>query len=183
MYGNIPRTQEQFQEPSYLIYSSDGGKVWKTLLESEQKGIPKNAQLQQVQYVPERDGKLAEIYLGGYGGIWQATINNDGKPSAFKSVNWDGLGENPNFNLWNTNLEYDPIDDVLIASILGQGGWILNRSPLEAAPAATAASVAIRQRGTKSTTRPPPLLQAITTRTATTTKAAAATATAAAPEP
>ena len=137
MYGNIPRTQKQFQEPSYLIYSSDGGKVWKTLLESEQKGIPKNAQLQQVQYVPVRDGKPAELYLGGYGGVWQATINNDGEPGIFKSVNWDGLGENPNFNLWNTNLEYDPVDDVLIASIMGQGAWLLNRSPLEPAPAAS----------------------------------------------
>ena len=138
VYGSAPTTPEQFLEKSYLIYSSDGGKNWETLIESgKNNGIPLNAQLQQVQYVPERDGKLAELYLGGYGGIWQAIINNDGKPSAFKSVNWDGLGENPNFNLWNTNLEYDPIDDVLIASIIGQGGWILNRSPLEAAPAAT----------------------------------------------
>ena len=90
-----------------------------------------------MQYVPARDGKPAELYLGGYGGVWQATINNDGKPGTFKSVKWDGLGENPNFNLWNTNLEYDPVDDVLIASIMGQGAWLLNRSPLEAAPAAT----------------------------------------------
>lgn len=137
IYGTVPNTPKEFQEPSYLIYSSDGGKVWKTLLESDQKGIPKNAQLQQVQYVPIRDGKPAELYLGGYGGVWQATINNDGEPGIFKSVNWDGLGENPNFNLWNTNLEYDPVDDVLIASIMGQGAWLLNRSPLEPAPAAT----------------------------------------------
>ena len=137
MYGSVPETPKQFQEPSYLIYSSDGGKVWKTLLESDQKGIPKNAQLQQVQYVPVRDGKPAELYLGGYGGVWQATINNDGEPGIFKSVNWDGLGENSNFNLWNTNLEYDPVDDVLIASIMGQGAWLLNRSPLEPAPAAS----------------------------------------------
>jgi len=137
VYGSPPTTPEQFREKSYLIYSSDGGKNWETLIESGQDGIPLTAQLQQVQYVPAKDGKLAELYVGGYGGIWQATINNHGKPSEFKSVNWDGLGENPNFNLWNTNLEYDPVDDVLIASILGQGAWILNRSPLEAAPAST----------------------------------------------
>jgi len=135
---NFPDTSEEFSEPSYLIHSGNGGKNWDTLIKSgENNGIPINAQLQQVQYVPARDGKPAELYLGGYGGVWQATINNDGEPGIFKSVNWDGLGENPNFNLWNTNLEYDPVDDVLIASIMGQGAWLLNRSPLEAAPAAS----------------------------------------------
>ena len=136
-YYTLPKNLEEFILPSHLIYSSDGGKVWKSLLEFNQNGIPKNAQLQQVQYVPARDGKPAELYLGGYGGVWQATINNDGTPGIFKSVKWDGLGENPNFNLWNTNLEYDPVDDVLIASTMGQGAWILNRSPLKEAPAAT----------------------------------------------
>ncbi len=139
-YNNdFPTNSKAFQKPSYLIYSSNAGKNWDFLIGSGQgqNGIPENAQLQQVQYVPARDGKPAELYLGGYGGVWQATINNDGKPGAFKSVKWDGLGENPNFNLWNTNLEYDPVDDVLIASIMGQGAWLLNRSPLEAAPAAT----------------------------------------------
>ena len=138
IYGSSPSTEKEFQEPSYLIHSGNGGKNWDTLIKSgENNGIPINAQLQQVQYVPARDGKPAELYLGGYGGVWQATINNDGEPGIFKSVNWDGLGENPNFNLWNTNLEYDPVDDVLIASIMGQGAWLLNRSPLEPAPAAS----------------------------------------------
>jgi hypothetical protein len=138
IYGDVPHSPEEFQEKSYLIYSRDGGKSWEILIESgEDNGIPLNAQLQQVQYVPMKDGNPAELYLGGYGGVWQATINSDGKPSAFKSVNWDGLGLNANFNLWNTNLEYDPVDDVLIASIMGQGAWLLNRSPLEAAPAAS----------------------------------------------
>jgi len=138
-YYGAPKDSKDFQKPSHLIYSSNGGKNWVFQIGSGQgqNGIPENAQLQQVQYVPARDGKSAELYLGGYGGVWQATINNDGKPGAFKSVNWDGLGEKPNFNLWNTNLEYDPVDDVLIASIMGQGAWLLNRSPLEAAPAAT----------------------------------------------
>ena len=136
---NAPRDSKHFQKPSHLIYSSDGGKNWDVQIGSikGQNGIPENAQLQQVQYVPARDGKQAELYLGGYGGVWQATINNDGTPGIFNSVNWDGLGENPNFNQWNTNLEYDPVDDVLIASIMGQGAWLLNRSPLEEAPAAT----------------------------------------------
>lgn len=136
---DFPKDSKGFLKQSYLIYSSNGGKNWDFQIGSGQgqNGIPENAQLQQVQYVPARDGKSAELYLGGYGGVWQATINNNGKPGAFKSVNWDGLGENPNFNLWNTNLEYDPVDDVLIASIMGQGAWLLNRSPLEAAPAAT----------------------------------------------
>jgi len=142
-----PETPNEFLEKSYLIYSSDGGKNWETLTVSGLNGIPENAQLQQVQYVPVKDNKPAELYLGGYGGVWYATIENNGKPGPFKSVKWDGLEkgngwnsppsgiQDPNFSIWNTDLEYDPVDDVIVASTMGQGTWLLNRSELEAAPA------------------------------------------------
>ena len=145
-YGDKIGKPEQFLDPSYLIYSSDGGKSWETLTVSGLNGIPPNAQLQQVQYVPVKDGKPAELYLGGYGGVWYATIENNGKPGPFKSVKWDGLEkgngwnsppsgiQDPNFSIWNTDLEYDPVDDVIVASTMGQGTWLLNRSELEAAP-------------------------------------------------
>ena|GEM_PF-1273978 len=146
-YGDKIGKPEQFLDPSYLIYSSDGGKSWETLTVSGLNGIPPNAQLQQVQYVPIKDGKPAELYLGGYGGVWYATIENNGKPGPFKSVKWDGLEkgngwnsppsgiQDPNFSIWNTDLEYDPVDDVIVASTMGQGTWLLNRSELEASPA------------------------------------------------
>lgn len=149
IYGRYatPETPDAFLEKSYLIYSSDGGKSWEILIVSGLNGIPENAQLQQVQYVPAKDGKPAELYLGGYGGVWYATIENNGKPGSFMSVKWDGLEEgngwnnspsdmqDPNFSIWNTDLEYDPVDDVIVASTMGQGTWLLNRSELEAAPA------------------------------------------------
>ncbi|MCP9813639.1 DUF4114 domain-containing protein [Synechococcus lacustris] len=139
--------RENFEHKSYLIYSNNGGKSWETLTVSGLNGIPSNAQLQQVQYVPVKDGKPAELYLGGYGGVWYATIENNGKPGTFKSVKWDGLEkgigwdsppsgtQDPNFSIWNTDLEYDPVDDVIVASTMGQGTWLLNRSELEASPA------------------------------------------------
>ena len=139
MYGSSPRTSAQFSQPSYLIYSSNGGREWETIVESGSNGIPRNAQLQQVQYIRAGDGTAAEIYLGGYGGVWSATIDDNGKPNDFKNVSWDGLDIDPNsFKLWNTNLEYDPVDNVLIASILGQGTWLLERSALAKAPSAEA---------------------------------------------
>jgi hypothetical protein len=137
IYRDIPQGPGNFKEKSYLIHSSDGGNNWQTILESGNYGIPLTAQLQQVQYVPAKGSNPAELYLGGYGGVWKATVDTNGKPGAFKSVSWDGLGENPNFNLWNTELEYDPVDDVLIASIMGQGTWLLDRSQLKPAPNAT----------------------------------------------
>jgi hypothetical protein len=147
IYGPNIGTPNKFLEKSYLIYSSDGGKNWETLTVSGLNGIPENAQLQQVQYVPVKDGKPAELYLGGYGGVWYATIENNGKPGPFKSVKWDGLEkgngwnsppsgiQDPNFSIWNTDLEYDPVDDVIVASTMGQGTWLLNRSELETATA------------------------------------------------
>ncbi len=114
---------------SYLIYSPDAGKSWKTIAESGKNGIPVFATLQQVIYAPASSGGTnAEIYIGGYGGVWNASIGANNDLSPFKSVNWEGVEPGGNFNMWNTNLEYDPVDDVIIASIMAQGAWLLNRS-------------------------------------------------------
>jgi len=114
---------------SYLIYSPDAGKSWKTIAESGKNGIPVFATLQQVIYAPASSGGTnAEIYIGGYGGVWNASIGANNVLSAFKSVNWEGVEPGGNFNMWNTNLEYDPVDDVIVASTMAQGAWLLNRS-------------------------------------------------------
>ena len=42
-YGDKIGKPEQFLDPSYLIYSSDGGKSWETLTVSGLNGIPENA--------------------------------------------------------------------------------------------------------------------------------------------
>jgi len=116
-------------ESSYLIYSPDAGKSWRVIAESGKNGIPVFATLQQVIYAPASSGGTnAEIYIGGYGGVWNASIGANNDLSPFKSVNWEGVEPEGNFNMWNTNLEYDPVDDVIIASIMAQGAWLLNRS-------------------------------------------------------
>lgn len=121
---------------SYLIYSPDAGKSWKTIAESGKNGIPEYATLQQVIYAPASSGGTnAELYIGGYGGVWNASVGPNNDLSSFKSVNWEGVGPNGNFNMWNTNLEHDPVDDVIIASIMAQGAWLLNRSNKDLAPA------------------------------------------------
>ena len=121
---------------SYLIYSPDAGKSWKTIAESGKNGIPEYATLQQVIYAPVSSGGTnAEIYIGGYGGVWNASVGANSELSSFKSVRWEGVEPEGNFNMWNTNLEYDPVDDVIIASIMAQGAWLLNRSKKDMAPA------------------------------------------------
>jgi len=121
---------------SYLIYSPDAGKSWKTIAESGKKGIPIYASLQQVIYAPASSGGTnAEIYIGGYGGVWNASVGANNELSSFKSVRWEGVESGGNFNMWNTNLEYDPVDDVIIASIMAQGAWLLERSKKVLAPA------------------------------------------------
>ena len=133
------KTQKGVNKPvesSYLIYSPDAGKSWKTIAESGKNGIPVFATLQQVIYAPASSGGTnAEIYIGGYGGVWNASIGANNNLSPFKSVNWEGVEPGGNFNMWNTNLEYDPVDDVIIASIMAQGAWLLNRSNKDLAPA------------------------------------------------
>ena len=121
---------------SYLIYSANAGQDWQVIAESGKNGIPDNATLQQITYAPATaGGSNAELYIGGYGGVWHSSIDVNNDLSPFKSVSWEGVEANGNFNMWNTNLEYDPVDDVIIASIMAQGAWLLNRSNKDLAPA------------------------------------------------
>ncbi|NCU76842.1 MAG: DUF4114 domain-containing protein [Synechococcaceae bacterium WB7_1C_051] len=129
-----PVGDEIFKNPSYLIYSNDAAKTWEVITESGKNGIPESASLQQVVYTPATSNRGAELYLGGYGGIWYAPIEANRKISSFSPVRWQGVEEKGNFNMWNTNLEYDPVDDVIIASIMAQGAWLLSRSNKELEP-------------------------------------------------
>ena len=129
-----PFGDEIFKNPSYLIYSNDAAKTWNIVAESGKNGIPELASLQQVVYTPATSNRGAELYLGGYGGIWYTPIEANSKINSFSPVSWQGVEDKGNFNMWNTNLEYDPVDDVIIASIMAQGAWILSRSNKELEP-------------------------------------------------
>ncbi len=69
-----------------------------------------------------------QLVVGGLGGLWISDLDGNGQPSTFSPMNWDGLPENVDPGSWNLDLEYDPVDDLLIANTLGQGAWIWSRS-------------------------------------------------------
>ncbi|MCP9774103.1 DUF4114 domain-containing protein [Cyanobium sp. WAJ14-Wanaka] len=127
----LNRPTADYFSASYLIYSPDGGLNWSIAAESGKNGIPATASLQQVVYAPKTESAEAELFLSGYGGAWRASVGATNYPSTFKPVGWQGAGDDNNFNMWITNLEYDLKDDLVIASVMAQGAWLLSRSNKE----------------------------------------------------
>jgi len=126
-----PKTNADFDAASYLAYTLDNGNTWQEIKAGENNGIPKNANLQKVVYTPANLKLSSQIFVGGYGGVWVASIGADGKPGTFSGINFQGNASDTGLELWNTDLKYDPVDDVVIASMLGQGAWLLSRSDFE----------------------------------------------------
>lgn len=94
----------------------------------QELGLDPQVNLQTITLLPATDTHPQQLVVGGLGGLWISDINGNGQPSTFSSMNWDGLPENIGPGSWNLDLEYDPVDDVLIANMLGQGAWIWSRS-------------------------------------------------------
>jgi len=126
-----PETNADFNAASYLAYTLDNGNTWHEIKAGENNVIPKTANLQRVVYTPKNSKSSAQIFVGGYGGVWVASIGADGKPGTFSSINFQGQARDSGLELWNTDLKYDPVDDVIIASMMGQGAWLLSRSDFE----------------------------------------------------
>ena len=129
--GKHPETNADFNADSYLAYTLDAGNTWQEIKAGANSGIPKTANLQKVIYTPANSKLSAQIFVGGYGGVWVASIGADGKPGTFSGINFQGQAGDTGLELWNTDLKYDPVDDVIIASMMGQGAWILSRSDFE----------------------------------------------------
>ena len=131
LIGKHPKTNDDFIADSYLAYTLDNGNTWQEIKAGENSGIPKTANLQKVIFTPANSKLSAQIFVGGYGGVWVASIGADGKPGTFSGINFQGQASDTGLELWNTDLKYDPVDDVIIASMMGQGAWILSRSDFE----------------------------------------------------
>jgi len=132
--GVNPENKADFEAASYLAYSRDAGSTWQEIKAGD-NGIPKTANLQHVAFAPANAYNINnQIYVGGYGGVWVASLDTNGKPGIFTNVSFQGQAENTPLEIWNTNLKYDPVDDVLIASTIGQGAWLLSRSNFETEP-------------------------------------------------
>jgi hypothetical protein len=132
-----PREVSQtFQQPSQILYSPDGGKSWQMIASSGVGGLASTGVFQDLVFVPATNGNTAELFVSGFGGIWSTSVNADGIPSDFSLNSWLGLPVQQPLDLWTTDLNYDPVDGVLIASTLGQGSWVLQRQPGSDTPAA-----------------------------------------------
>ena len=133
IYGgkSFKLTNADFNAASYLTYTLDAGNTWQEIKAGENNGIPKTANLQKVIFTPANSKLSAQIFVGGYGGVWVASIGEDGKPGEFSGINFQGNARDTGLELWNTDLQYDPVDDVIIASMMGQGAWLLSRSDFE----------------------------------------------------
>lgn len=114
-----------FNQPSSLLFSANGGITWQTLVRAGELGLPTNSNLQQVRYIPAAGSQSARLVVGGYGGIWTTTVNPDGSIGTFSSTPWSELGDTSPIGLWNSDLVHDPVDNVLMASMMGQGSWLL----------------------------------------------------------
>ena len=130
--GIHPQSKKDFDEDSYLAYSVDYGTTWQEIKAGDNNGIPKTANLQHVVFAPANANNINnQIYVGGYGGVWVSSLDSNGKPGIFTNVSFQGQAGNAPMEIWNSNLKYDPVDDVLIASMIGQGAWLLSRSDFE----------------------------------------------------
>lgn len=151
-YDNIPRSTAEFNKPSKLLFSADGGLNWQTLASAgdSQHGLPLNSNLQQVRFIPATGSQSAQLFVGGYGGIWTTALNQDGSIGNFNSTPWTDLSDGIQVGLWNSDLVYDHVDNVLMASMVGQGTWLL---PLNSSgvvsPAPSPASEGLRLSSTR----------------------------------
>jgi len=94
----------------------------------QELGLDPQVNLQTITLLPATDTHPQQLVVGGLGGLWISDIDSNGQPSTFSPMNWESLPENIGPGSWNTDLQYDPVDDVLIASMLGQGTWVWSRS-------------------------------------------------------
>ncbi|PHV61641.1 DUF4114 domain-containing protein [Cyanobacterium aponinum] len=94
----------------------------------QELGLDPQVNLQTITLLPATDTHPQQLVVGGLGGLWISNIDGNGQPSTFSPMNWDGLPENIGPGSWNLDLEYDPVDDVVIANMLGHGAWIWSRS-------------------------------------------------------
>ncbi|MFM8927635.1 MAG: DUF4114 domain-containing protein, partial [Rhodoluna sp.] len=146
--------QQASSQNSYVIYSSDGGISWQVVHESPDNYLD-------LIYVPAKAAdKPAELFISGYGGIWSSQLDANNRTGAFTaSLLQHGNQVVSVPALWIPELKYDPVDDVVVASTIGKGVWILSRSgsditPIgELKPGLSLTSVVIPQDAGKYTTR------------------------------
>ncbi|WP_398335501.1 DUF4114 domain-containing protein [Vulcanococcus sp.] len=115
--------QKSKTENSYIIHSNDGGMSWQVLDESADNYLD-------IVYAPATNtGKPSELFVSGYGAIWSTQLDHNNRAGQLIKANLQhGIQTTAIPKLWIPELKYDPVDDVVIASTLGQGVWMVSRS-------------------------------------------------------
>lgn len=83
---------------------------------------------QALVYTPATKHHSAKLLIGGQQGIWISDLDDtSGFPLGFTKMDWQGLpNEGPGSYI--NSIHYDPDDDLLIASTLGQGSFLYSFS-------------------------------------------------------
>lgn len=79
---------------------------------------------QSLVYVPAVNGHGEHLVIGSQEGAWISSLNRNGEPGAFTRMNWQGLPEGTPPGSLNVTMTYDPQDDLLVTTQLGQGAWL-----------------------------------------------------------
>ena len=79
---------------------------------------------QSLIYVPAVNGHGEYLVIGSQEGAWISSLNDRGEPGPFTRMNWQGLPEATPPGSFNVTMKYDPLDDLLVSTQLGQGVWL-----------------------------------------------------------
>lgn len=79
---------------------------------------------QSLVYVPAVNGHGEHLVIGSQEGAWISSLNRNGEPGPFTRMNWQGLPEGTPPGSLNVTMTYDPQDDLLVTTQLGQGAWL-----------------------------------------------------------
>ncbi len=82
---------------------------------------------QALQYIPASSSHPALLLIAGLQGVWSSELDLDGQPRGFSPMAWEGLPDSGP-GAYIRSLQYDPVDDLLIAATQGKGSYLYSFS-------------------------------------------------------
>ncbi|UOD50685.1 DUF4114 domain-containing protein [Orrella daihaiensis] len=81
-----------------------------------------------IEIFPANESAPALLVIGGEHGLFAAELDQQGMPGTFSAMNIDGLAEGVQLGSAVTGIEYNAQDDLMIASMLGNGSLLFSRT-------------------------------------------------------
>ncbi|HEY7805247.1 MAG TPA: DUF4114 domain-containing protein, partial [Orrella sp.] len=81
-----------------------------------------------IEIFPADESAPALLVIGGEHGLFAAELDQQGMPGTFSAMNIDGLAEGVQLGSAVTGIEYNAQDDLMIASMLGNGSLLFSRT-------------------------------------------------------